>query len=157
MPNHCSQWYGHPRNRAKIEAQAEALRAKGYTRAILAAILATSSAQAADLPAAIAEAVTAWHLAAPPVPIRYERLNGCPVWRHTAAQTNWETRTITINSACHWSQALLTVAVEHELGHVLLGRPDHSSDPHSVMFPVLSTKQAIQPADRTARKLTVDN
>lgn len=29
-----SQWYGHPRDRRRIETQAQALRAKGYTATV---------------------------------------------------------------------------------------------------------------------------
>jgi predicted Zn-dependent protease len=57
-------------------------------------------------------------------------------------------RIITINANCNWAEFSLTVTILHEYGHILLGTPEHSSDPRSVMYSVVLPNQTVTAADR---------
>lgn len=56
------------------------------------------------------------------------------------------TYVIRLNSSCDWNRLGLDAVMVHEVGHVMLG-PDHSCDPHSVMFWKVMPGQIIQPED----------
>ena len=93
-----------------------------------------------------------WGVTADAVNIRMEPFGECesiPGKSHTIAKSEMDgSRIITINANCDWVEFSLTVTVLHECGHILLGTPEHSSDPRSVMYSVVLPNQTITPADR---------
>jgi hypothetical protein len=57
---------------------------------------------------------------------------------------------IRINSLCNWLYFDLSQAMQHEVGHILIGPDYHSKNKHSVMYMMLKRgrEQIIQPEDR---------
>jgi hypothetical protein len=105
-----------------------------------------------DLNQALDAARDQWGVPATPVSIRLEPFSECesiPGKSHTIAKSEMDgSRIITINANCNWAEFSLTVTILHEYGHILLGTPEHSSDPRSVMYSVVLPNQTITAADR---------
>lgn len=100
-----------------------------------------------DLQVALFKASKAWGSEADIRAIRMDRISPCKSPSDLAALTNFKDRTITINSGCRWTRAMLLTAVTHEYGHALAGNPEHSEDKGSVMYPQLGKRRKVRPAD----------
>ena len=132
---------------------------KPSTLLLLAAMSATAATSTPpdqnELTALMQEAAAAWGTAQPiRAIIQLAPLGKCSSFaRHQVGWTEFATNTITVNSNCEWTdKALLRAVVTHELGHVLLGTPEHSADKKSVMyFTVRKSGQSITEADKQKR------
>lgn len=139
--------------------------------AFAAALHASSLPTPAELSSALASAESAWGVDDVPVEFRLEPLESCITQVATeqdleavttisfddgrmALHTSQVTHVIRINSSCDWSLLNLDQIIMHEFGHVLIG-PDHSKDPHSIMYPVVHAGQRITPKDRAAARVTL--
>ena len=109
-----------------------------------------------DLDQALDAARLEWGVIDPAVTIRMEPFAECepgPGKAYTIAKSEMDgSRLITINSNCNWAAFSLRVAVLHEYGHIVLGTPEHSTDPRSVMYAVVLPTQTITDADRARLK-----
>jgi hypothetical protein len=100
------------------------------------------------LDADLVAAQTAWGEQTEISGISAKPMNGCKALADRAGWADLVMRTITINSECRWDPEGLRIAVEHEVGHLLLGSNVHSLDPKSVMYWQLARGQTITPEDR---------
>jgi hypothetical protein len=103
-----------------------------------------------------------WGVTIPVRGIRYGPSGtGCDGAANVLALTDYSTHIITINEKCIWdagtaSDALLVYLLTHEFGHLLMG-PDHSLDPHSIMFTTVSLSgQVVTADDRKRLAATLD-
>jgi hypothetical protein len=106
----------------------------------------------ADLNRALEAARQEWGIIDPGVSIGLAPFAECesiPGKSHTIAKSEMDgSRVITINANCNWAEFSLTNTVLHEYGHIVLGTPEHSADPRSVMHSVVLPSQTITAADR---------
>ena len=65
------------------------------------------------------------------------------------------TYVISVNTACNWRNLPLQNTIVHEYGHVLIGGTYHSTNPNSVMYYVVNSKQKIMPEDRALIQMKV--
>ena len=109
-----------------------------------------------DLNQALDAARLAWGVVDAAITIRMEPFAECepvPGKPHMIAKSEMDgSRLITINSNCNWAAFSLKNTVLHEYGHIVLGTPDHSTDPRSVMYAVVLPTQTITDADRARLK-----
>jgi hypothetical protein len=103
-----------------------------------------------------------WGVTIPVRGIRYGPTGtGCDGPANILALTDYSTHVITINEKCIWdagtaSDALLVYLLTHEFGHLLMG-PEHSLDPHSIMFETVSLSgQVVTAEDRKRLTSTLD-
>lgn len=145
--------------------------------AILVSALTASCLMATDatptkeqLAAALANAKADWGINIDPVEIRLEAINPCDMFgtpRIAVVETHdfhtiityddgtkadggtTYTYVIKINSNCNWNGTGLDLnkTVVHELGHILQRSTGHSSNPRSIMYPVVNSRQSILPED----------
>ncbi len=105
-----------------------------------------------DVQTALGKAAAAWGIEVDVQTIKLDRLNACRIGIDPAALSEFRTRTITINTACKWSKALLWVAVRHEYGHMIFGNAEHSKNRRSVMYAKLGQRRRITAEDRESAR-----
>lgn len=107
-----------------------------------------------SLQTALASAEASWAAPASAVTtIRAAHLNDCQPHNGKLDMIAWSSfaaHTITLNSACEWTTQWMRQVVLHEVGHMLLNRPGHSTDKRSIMYPIVYGRgQGIKRVDRS--------